>query len=32
LQYWNRCMDTLREKPCFGCWKDDGQDGCAWVL
>jgi Fe-S protein assembly co-chaperone HscB len=29
LQYWNRCMDTLREKPCFGCWKDDGQDGCA---
>lgn len=28
LQYWNRCLETLREKPCFGCW-NDGKDGCA---
>jgi len=22
LQYWNRCKETLREKPCFGCWTE----------
>lgn len=22
LQYWNRCIETLREKPCFGCWNE----------
>ena len=25
LQYWNRCQETLREKPCFGCWNENNE-------
>jgi hypothetical protein len=30
LQYWNRCMDTLREKPCFGC--SNNTNSTCWTM